>query len=126
MIALSVTCLVLVVAVLGFPSLITRISGSAVGPVFGAAIWLAPSLLAVLALYGVRSGEWNVEAVVLGGLGVLTLLAFLLNLRTVVASPGALTYGGRGAFVGPLITLVLGSAIALVVLAGETVTLLEK
>ncbi|ELZ47159.1 hypothetical protein C464_09517 [Halorubrum coriense DSM 10284] len=119
--ALSVACLVLVITTLGLsPSVITGISGSAAGPAFGAATWFAPSLLALSALYRVRSDGWGFDAFVLGGLGVLTLATFLLNLRTVVASPVALTYGGDGAFFGPLLTLALGSAIALVVLAEAT------
>lgn len=92
--------------------MITGISGSAAGPVFGVGVWLGPPLLALSALYRVRSNGWGFEPFVLGALGVLTLATFLLNLRTVVASPGALTDGGDGAFLGPLLTLALGSAIA--------------
>lgn len=120
---LSVACLGVIVTFFAVPPvLFSSLSDSPVGLLFGVGVWLAPSLLGLLVLYRVATTERGLKSYILGGLSIITILTFLMNLRTVLSSPGFLTYGGRGAFFGPLLTLLLGCLIALGVLTSEWVT----
>ena len=120
---LSAACLSLIITFFAIsPVLLSSLNNSPGGLVFGVGFWIVPSLLALITLYDITSSDRNIETYILGGLSVITILTFLLNLRTILTSPGFLTYGGRGAFFGPLLTLLIGSLIALVVLTSEMAT----
>lgn len=88
-----------------------------VGFVSGVGVWILPALLSVLALYRATTSDGTVKSIVAAGLGVLTLLILLLNVRTTVTSGGGLLrYEGRGTFYGPFVSLLTGCLLAVVVL----------
>ncbi|AFK19885.1 hypothetical protein E6P09_00710 [Haloferax mediterranei ATCC 33500] len=92
------------------------------GVVIGGGIWVTPALLSVVSLTQVRAAERSIASVVIVGLSFVTLGLTLLNVRTLVVTEEFLRYGGKGAFVGPLIALVTGCLLGGVVLLGEAVS----
>lgn len=93
-----------------------------------AGVWLAAPLLGGLCVSrAVRDDDHRLRSVLVGVPGGVVLVTTLLNLRTVLASPGLFTYGGEGAFVGPFLALAVACLLAVgLLLEGLAVRVEER
>lgn len=127
-VALSVVTLLVVAILLTIPPVqLSRIAdGSPTGIAIAIAIWAAPTLLGVVALYHVSTGPQRLASYLTGALGVVTLGVVLLNVYTVLTTDGTFAYGGSGAFVGPIIALFTASLLGIVVLVDTGVAVVRS
>ncbi|ELZ84731.1 hypothetical protein C453_11971 [Haloferax elongans ATCC BAA-1513] len=115
---LSIATLLGVVVLLAIPpvQLSGMTAGSPAGIAIALGIWAIPTLLSVVVLYHVSTGPQRLVSYLIGVLGILTLGIIALNVSAVLTTDGAFTYGGSGAFVGPVIALFTASLLGVVVL----------
>ncbi|WP_258303772.1 hypothetical protein [Haloferax larsenii] len=117
-VALSIATLLGVVVLFAIPpvQLSAITAGSPAGIAIALGIWAVPTLLSTVALYHVTTGPRRLASYLAGVLGVFTLGVVVLNVSAVLTTDGAFTYGGTGAFVGPVIALFTASLLGVVVL----------
>jgi hypothetical protein len=122
---LAIASLVTITTLFAIPPIqFSKLSNTSVGgAVIAIAIWAIPVLLSLLALYRVGVTERSISSFVIGGLSVVTICLFVLNLRTVIVTEGFLTYSGSGSFFGPLIALFTGCVLGAAILIKEAVNL---
>ncbi|CQR48762.1 MULTISPECIES: hypothetical protein [Haloferax] len=127
-VALSVATLLVVVVLLAIPpvQLSSIAAGSPAGIAIALGIWAVPTLLGAVALYHVYAGPRRLASYLTGGLSVLTLGIVVLNVSAVLTTDGAFTYGGSGAFAGPIIALFIASLLGFVVLVDTGVTAIRS
>ncbi|AHG00889.1 hypothetical protein HALLA_11465 [Halostagnicola larsenii XH-48] len=111
-----------IIAIFGSPpELLSKIGETPLGSAaIGGSIWAFPPVLSAFALCRVYVTERSISSVVIGGLGVVTLGLFLLNVRTVIVTPD-ITSPETGMFVGPLIALFTGCLLGAAILIGEAI-----
>lgn len=117
---LAIAPIVTVLTVFGIPpELLSKAGNTPLGSVaIGGSIWAFPPLLSVVALYHVSVTERSLGSFVVGGLGVVTLGLFLLNVRAVIVTPDV-TSPETGMFVGPLLALSAGCLLGAAILIAE-------
>lgn len=124
-VVLSITTLLVVAILLAIPP--TQLSqiddNSPAGIAIAIAIWATPTLLSIVGLYHTSVGPRRLVSYVTGGLSAVTLGIVLLNVYSVLRTPGMFTYGGRGAFFGPFVALATASLLGLIVLVDTGLTI---
>lgn len=119
---LAIAPIVTVLIIFGIPpDLLTKIGKTPLGSAaIGGAIWAFPPVLSTFALSHVAVTERSVSSVVIGGLSVVTLGIFLLNVRAVIVTAD-ITSPETGMFVGPLIALFTGCLLGAVILLEDAI-----
>lgn len=123
-VALSITTLLVVAILLAIPpAQLSQIDDSSpAGIAIAIAIWVTPTLLGIVGLYHANMGPQRLASYVTGVLSAVTLGIVMLNVYSVLTTPGMFTYGGRGAFFGPFVALATASLLGFIVLVDTGLT----